>query len=69
MVWGNGESLKETTYLKTLKFSDAKAVRSLNFTYWNRGAPKTQHFWVDDMVLTSQIPESKDRFGNSFIGM
>ncbi|TCI85145.1 hypothetical protein [Tenacibaculum sp. M341] len=67
--WKNGELLQEITHLKTLKFDTAKVGRSLIFTYWNGGAPKTQSLWVDDVVLTSDIPNKKDAKGNSFIGM
>ena len=47
------------------------------FTYWNSwdpgtgiisGAPVTQSVYIDDVVITTELPDTTDSFGNSFIG-
>lgn len=67
--WQNGELLGEINDRKTLVSMNSVATRSLLFTYWNGGAPKTQSMWVDDIVVTSDRPGGKDAHGNSFIGL
>lgn len=67
--WKNGELLSEITDRKTLVSMNSVVTRSLLFTYWNGGAPKTQSMWVDDIVITSDTPRARDANGNRFIGM
>jgi hypothetical protein len=67
--WKNGELLGEITDRKTLVSGSSVATRALLFTYWNGGAPQTQSMWVDDLVITSETPATKDAKGNPFIGM
>ena len=47
------------------------------FTYWNSrdpntgiisGAPVTQSVYIDDVVITTELPDTTDSFGNAFIG-
>lgn len=66
--WKNGELLAEISDRKTLRSVESQVGRTLLFTYWNGGAPRTQSMWVDDLVLTSERPQSKDSHGNPFIG-
>lgn len=66
--WKNGKLLKEVTDRKTLVNSSDYSQRTLLFTYWNGGAPKTQHMYVDNIVLTSQKPTNRDEKGNPYIG-
>lgn len=67
-VWKNGKLLREITDGVTLAQSDAYSHRSLIFTYWNGGAPQTQHMYIDDVVLTSDEPSARDAQGNPMIG-
>jgi hypothetical protein len=66
--WKNGELMAEIRDRKTLKNMDSISQRTLLFTYWNGGAPKTQSMWVDDVVLTTRRPAAKDQYGNAFVG-
>ena len=59
----------EITHLKTLNTSDAFADLFYLFSYWNGGAPQTQTMYVDDIIVTSQTPTTKDAQGNPYIGM
>jgi hypothetical protein len=67
--WKNGELLSEITDRKTLVNMDSVVTRSLLFTYWNGGAPKTQSMWVDDIVITSDTPHARDAHGNPYVGV
>ncbi|MCG7199471.1 polysaccharide lyase [Marinobacter pelagius] len=63
-VWKNGQLLREITGAKTLRNASDLSDRAHLFTYWNGGAPKTQHMYVDDIVLTSDTPPYRDAQGN-----
>lgn len=67
-VWKDGKLLKEITDGITLSQADAYSHRSLIFTYWNGTAPKTQHMYIDDVVLTTDQPSARDAQGNPMIG-
>ena len=68
-VWKNGELILETTERKTLKTAESYATAVYLFTYWNGGSPKTQHLYVDDIVITTSTPGDRDRYGNAFVGV
>ena len=67
-IWKNGELLKDITDRITLKHEDAYANRALLFTYWNGGAPKDQHMYVDEITVTNEVPSRRDSQGNPYIG-
>jgi hypothetical protein len=67
--WKNGELLAEIRDRKTLTNMNSISQRSLLFTYWNGGSPKTQSMWVDDVIITARRPLARDALGNHFIGM
>ena len=67
--WKNGKLLKQVTDQYTLNNNDSYSARTLLFTYWNGGAPKTQSMWVDDVILTSDQPAALDEYGNPYIGV
>lgn len=67
-VWKDGRLLDEITHLKTLVSIDSYSERTHLFTYWNGGAPATQHMWVDEIVLTNETPANTDVHGNPYIG-
>lgn len=66
-IWKNSVLLKDITDRITLKYSDAYADRALIFTYWNGGAPKDQFMYVDEIVITNQKPNYKDKDGNFYL--
>ena len=68
-VWKNGRLMEEITNRKTLVSSASFADLLYFFTYWNGGAPKTQSMYVDEIVVTSDIPTSTDSNGNPFVGL
>jgi hypothetical protein len=67
-VWKNGVLKGEFTNRRTLSNSDSYSDRTHIFTYWNGGAPKTQHMWLDDVVVTSDTPDAVDSHGNPYVG-
>lgn len=68
-VWKNGILLGDFTNRYTLVDNDSVSDRTHIFTYWNGGAPKTQHMWLDDVILTTDTPSAVDAEGNRYIGM
>lgn len=68
-VWLNGELMGQTAERNTLKRPDSFIDSLYFFTYWdNAGAHKTQTFYADDLVITSDTPGTRDAQGNPFIG-
>jgi len=68
-MWKNGRLIGDFTWSKTLSTSDTYADALLIFTYWNGGTPKDQEMYIDDLVMTNEIPSGRDEFENPFIGM
>ncbi|EON92747.1 hypothetical protein MARLIPOL_08339 [Marinobacter lipolyticus SM19] len=67
-VWKDGRLLSEITGAETLNSATDTSDRAHLFTYWNGGAPKTQHMYVDDIVVTSDTPANRDANGNPMVG-
>lgn len=67
--WKNGELIGEFPDRQTLVGTDSYADRFHFFTYWNGGSPQTQQMYMDDVVLTSETPSSRDSAGNPYIGV
>lgn len=68
-VWRNDELLGEFTKHTTLETPDSYARSFLLFSYWNGGSPKTQHMFIDDLVITNEMPSTRDASGNPRIGI
>lgn len=69
-IWYNGKLVGETTERQTLQRPDSYVESLYLFTYWdNNGAHKSQKLYVDDLVVTSDKPSSRDANGNPFIGV
>lgn len=67
-VWKDGKLLREITGAQTLNSASDTSDRAHIFTYWNGAAPKTQHMYVDDIVVTSDTPSNRDASGNPMVG-
>ncbi|MBZ2167855.1 polysaccharide lyase [Marinobacter sp. F4216] len=67
-VWKDGRLLDEITGAETLNSSTDTSDRAHLFTYWNGGAPKTQHMYADQIVVTSDRPSNRDAAGNLMVG-
>lgn len=67
--WQDGELISETLNYATMKDSTSVSNNAYLYAWWNNGAPKTQTSYVDDIVITSEIPGRKDAHGNSYIGV
>lgn len=67
-AWKNGELLADITDRKTLTYANSVSDRTHLFTYWNGGAPQTQKMFVDDIVLTSDVPAGRDSKNNPYVG-
>lgn len=67
-IWKNGVLLAEIEDRMTLARADDYSDRALLFTYWNGGAPKDQHMYVDEITITTDTPPGTDAHGNPFIG-
>jgi len=68
-TWKNGDLLADITNSPTLKTSDTIVIDTLLFSYWNGGSPATQELYVDDIVLTTDLPSGRDKQGNPYIGV
>ncbi len=69
-VWIDGTLIGETGERRTLVTEDSFVESLYFFTYWdNEGAHKTQSFYADDIVLTSETPSERDANGYPYIGM
>lgn len=68
-VWQDGNLIFEDLISATLFSSTSESKRIYLYTYWNNGAPKTQTSYVDDIVITSEVPGKKDADGNPYIGV
>ena len=67
-VWKNGKLLLDHGE-RTLKDANGYVGDSYIFTYWNKGSPATQEMYVDDVVITTDVPSARDSNGNPFIGV
>lgn len=68
-MWQNGELVFEDKETWILQSPTSIANYTLLFTYWNKGSPKVNTVWVDDVVLTNNRPNNTDAFGNPFLGV
>ncbi|WP_185234534.1 hypothetical protein [Teredinibacter franksiae] len=66
--WLNGALIVEQTEIMTLGAATDEVVSFYLFTYWNNGAPKDQHMYVDNIIITNEKPSAIDGWGNSRIG-
>lgn len=67
-AWLNGKLLTEEERVRTISESASYMDGLFLFTYWNGGAPKTQSMYVDNIIITSDTPSNRDKFGNPMIG-
>lgn len=68
-VWRNNDLLGEFTSVPTLVTAESFVDAFLIFTYWNGRSPKTQHMYIDDLVVTNETPTSVDSEGNPRVGV
>lgn len=66
--WRNGILIADITDRRTLEYDDANSTRALLFTYWNGGAPKDQHMYADEIIITNETPSNTDAHGNRYLG-
>jgi hypothetical protein len=55
-VWKDGRLLADIDDIRTLEKKSSYAY-SFQFSYWNGGAPKTQVWYVDEVLLSSSPPD------------
>ena len=67
-IWKNNKLLSNLTNQITLNNSTTVADSFYLFTYWNGNAPKDQHLYIDDIIMTSDTPVNTDDNGFRFIG-
>ncbi len=67
--WKNGILVADIRDRVTLSSTAAYVDRVHLFTYWNGGSPATQQMYVDDVVVTTATPASRDAAGNPYVGM
>jgi len=68
-VWQDGNLIFEDLKTATLRSSTSISDYIYLYTYWNNGAPRTQTAYIDDVVVTNEIPGKKDAYGNSYVGV
>ncbi len=74
--WKNGKLVAELNDVKTLNTVSSYSPSFLLFTYWNGGNPtctgthptKSQSLYIEDLVITTDKPSSRDALGNAMIG-
>jgi len=69
IMWKNGELIGNQTKINTINEPEHEIVGVRFFTYWNGGAPRTQHLYFDDLVITNERPAATDAEGHPFIGL
>jgi hypothetical protein len=62
-IWKNGKRLVHITDRQTLTADTDFSNRALLFTYWNGAAPKTQHMYADEIIITNEPPLTVDAYG------
>jgi len=68
-VWKNGVLIGDLTRHRTIN-DPGDIVDTWRFgDYWNGGAPRDQHLYFDDLVITNERPSAMDLDGNPYIGM
>jgi hypothetical protein len=67
-AWFDGKQIFEDPLTATMKSSSDVSDFNYLFTTWNNGAPATQHNYVDDIMVTNEVPSNKDSNGNPYIG-
>lgn len=67
-AWLDDKLLTQDYEVYTLSNATATAKALYLFTYWNGGAPKDQHVFVDDIVITNEQPAGRDAYSNPMIG-
>ena len=65
--WKNNRMVAEVSQISAVDESGSLDGLFL-FTYWNGTSPQSQHLYVDDIAVTSDIPANRDSGGNPFIG-
>ena len=68
-MWKNGKLIGEITVTPTMQQSQGYVDRVHILTYWNGSSPKTQEMYIDDLVITSDVPGNTDAAGNHFLGV
>ncbi len=68
-IWQDGNLIFEDLKTATLRSSTSSADLIYIYSYWNNGAPKDQTSYIDDIVITNEIPGRTDSNGNSYIGV
>jgi len=68
-VWLNGKLLLNDTKTPTLKSAGSKADFIYIWSYFNDSSPKDQKAYVDDIIITNEVPGGRDAQGNRFIGI
>jgi hypothetical protein len=69
LTWKNGKLIGKQTRISTINNSNDTIDAIRFFSYWNGGAPKTQHLYFDDLVWTNERPTATDSQGNPHIGV
>jgi len=67
-VWQDENLIFEDLQTATLRSATSVADLVHLYTYWNNGAPQTQTSYVDDILITNEMPSNTDGFGNPMIG-
>ena len=67
-MWKDGRLLMGLNE-QTLKTADTISEATYIFTYWNGGTPKDQQMYVDDVLITNEVPSGRDERGNPYHGM
>jgi hypothetical protein len=67
-AWVNDDLIWNGANAQTLSESGDTANALYMFTYWNGEAPKTQSLYIDNLIMTSDIPSNRDQQGFPYIG-
>ena len=66
-VWKDGVLIIEDKTSATTRNGN-NAIFSYFMSYWNGGCPENQVMYMDDVVMTTDMPSARDAAGNPMIG-
>ena len=67
-IWKDGILIIEDATAPTMMDSSDYAVNAWFMGWWNGGVTQFQINYIDDILITTELPDSSDMHGNPFIG-
>lgn len=68
-MWIDGELKVEVLNINTARSTTDLMDFAYVMSYWNEGAPQDQVQYIDDIIITTDVPTKRDVKGNPMIGL